>query len=93
MENVKIDLAKIYKTKKGNLQVGYLIPVKETVDKIGYDYFDAWFKDGEYDFLELKKYIGKTLYANFIYKDTFGGNAVKLIECICDENGEILAGR
>ena len=93
MENVRIEIVSLLKTKKGNLQLGYLIPKKEAEDRLGYDYFDAWFKPGEFDFLELKEYIGKSLNANFIYKDTFGGNAVKLIECVFTEDGEVLIGK
>lgn len=93
MENVRIEIVSLNKTKNGNLQLGYLIPKKENENRLGYDYFDAWFKSEEYDFLELKKYLGKSLFANFIYKDTFGGNAVKLVDSVCDEDGQVLIGR
>lgn len=93
MQNVKIEVVSLMKTKKGNLQLGYLLPKEETENKLGYDYFDAWFKPEEFDFLELKNYIGKTLTANFIYKDTYGGNAVRVIDCVFDANGVVIIGR
>lgn len=93
MENVEITVVSLLKTKNGNLQFGYLVPKKENEDRIGYDYFENWFKSGEYDFIKLKECMKDPLYANFTYKDTFGGNAVKVVECVTNANGEVLIGR